>query len=365
VSYFDLTHGELKVARRGGQTWSTHVVASGKGPRAEAGRYAKLLLEDGKPLIAFLTIEKGEAGRARSKVTLARGKVAAPGSAADWKLEDVHVDENGPCRAGWCEGTEVCAPSANLGCSTIVKGCAAECGDGKACVMIGDKPGCADTLRDDPVSGYPRTGGAYVSAALGPNGIGIVMYDRLAGNLVGISNETGAWKETVLDARRDTKSTALPNDMGVGASLVIDDAGTWHVSYATGFIESLAYLRVEGGLGAAEPVITRTFVDDGTTLDGKPFADGKHRVGDDSRLTVGKDGAITIVYQDASAGTLRVATRPKDPAGAWALRAIAAPGRFGGFFPSIVGKRAAHWWRSSDAASKTMTGDVAFVDLDL
>jgi hypothetical protein len=213
------------------------------------------------------------------------------------------------------------------------------------------------------VSGYPRAVGAYVSAASGPKGVGLVLYDRLAGNLLGLSNETGSWKETILHAREQTSSNALPNDMGVGASLVIDDAGNWHVSYATGFVESLGYLHVGGGLGTASPTMTRRFVDDGSTLDGKTFTDGKHRVGDDSRIFVAKDGNLTIVYQDATAGSLRIATRPADPAAEWTIRAIAQPGRFGGFFPTLVGSRAANWWRKSDPATKSMTGDVAFVDL--
>src|SRR5205085_1149173 len=61
VSYYDATHKALKFASsQDGNAWSVHAVLGV--PAADIGRYAKMLLVDGKPTIAFLVMEKGNKG---------------------------------------------------------------------------------------------------------------------------------------------------------------------------------------------------------------------------------------------------------------------------------------------------------------
>jgi hypothetical protein len=110
------------------------------------------------------------------------------------------------------------------------------------------------------------------------------------------------------------------------------------------------------------PAVTTELVDDGNGVGGQSFPDGTHRVGDDPAVFVGDTGLVTILYQDATAGTLRVAKgAPNGATHRWTLTTIAQPGRFAGFFPRFVPGEPlfANAWRT--AGSTGLAGDVAFV----
>jgi MYXO-CTERM domain-containing protein len=376
VAYYDATHAGLKFASSedGGATWQSHTVWQAL--QSDAGRYAKMLVSDGKPVVAFLVVEPGSGGWARSRVVLATSKVALPRAAADWLLQDVAVDEKTPCRARFCGAGEVCVQS-TLTCQPTATGCMpADCGASasgigstpQACVTLQGMATCQAVLDDARVDSYPDTMGDYVSMASGPNGIGIVVYDRTRGNLVGISSRIGAWTAQILDGQ--TGPNASPSridtgDVGVGASLAIAANGDWHVSYVNGWTESLQYLLVPAGdLTRPSPP---EIVDDGRMLDGSPNADGPHIVGDDSSLTIDAVGTVRIVYQDATAGALREATGTPSAGSthSWSLKAIAQPGRFAGFFPHYVAQMPAiaNWYRLTDHSQTPpiVRGDVAFV----
>ena len=86
-----------------------------------------------------------------------------------------------------------------------------------------------------------------------------------------------------------------------------------------GLDETLRYLTVTGGKPGKSEII-----DDGSTVDGKPFADGKHVVGDDSAIHAEGD-VITVYYQDATVGTLRrAAGTASGSTHKWDLRTLAA-----------------------------------------
>src|SRR5206468_1060065 len=90
-------------------------------------------------------------------------------------------------------------------------------------------------------------------------------------------------------------------DVGVGASLFIAANGDWHVSYVNGFTEALQYVFVPGG---NKPPLAPEIIDDGRAVGGMPYGDGKHVIGDDSSINVDASGAVSVFYQDATAGTL-------------------------------------------------------------
>ena len=184
----------------------------------------------------------------------------------------------------------------------------------------------------------------------------------MRGNLLGFTEgAAGSWSRVLLDGEtgsRPEKTAVDTGDVGIGASLFIDNAATWHVTYVNGLDESLRYVRVDAGK-AGRPEI----VDDGSSVDGKPFAEGKHVVGDDSTVHVNGD-AVVVYYQDATAGVLRRATgTPDGAARRWALRAIPQPGRFAGFFPQVIPgeDKVANWWRQTERGARSVTGDVAIV----
>lgn len=241
-----------------------------------------------------------------------------------------------------------------------VGGCTpADCGTGKACVTINAKATCGDTLAD--IESYPGAVGDYISLANGPNGLGVVIYDRPRGNLLGISKQGGSWSTAILDGEtgsRANKTAVDTGDVGVAASLQIAGNGDWHVSYVNGVTEALEYLVVVGGQ-AGKPEI----VDDGLGVDGSRFQDGRHIVGDDSYVRE-DNGTVVIAYQDATAGKLRIATGTGSPQKHnWSLKVIDQPGRFAGFFPRFIPgeNRIANFWRATDKISHDITGDVSIV----
>ncbi len=375
VSYYDATNQALKFASYDGTSWSSHTVAQAMG--SDIGRYSKMLVVSGNPVIAFLVMEPGNMGKIRSKVRLATGNVATPKSAADWALTDAAVDENGPCRQAFCTGTDICITETNS-CATPATGCAAGCGGGDAgstqmCVSSNGMPICGTPISSSYIDIYPNAYADYVSLASGPKGLGIVVYDRIHGNLLGVTQVGGNWQTTIFDGETGSRapssgpdggiSAVDTGDVGVGADLFIDTNGDWHVSYVNGSLETLQYMLVPGG---AMPTNKPEVVDDGTKLAGQAFADGLHIVGDDSFIAVDSTGVVTISYQDATVGTLRVAKGT--PGGAngthtWTQAVAAQPSRFAGFFSHFIpgDTQIANWWRASDPTSGSISGDVAFV----
>lgn len=360
VAYFDLTRKALKFASLVDGTWEAHTIKGGA-PGLDAGRYAKVLLEAGKPVVGYLVMEKGRGGFVRSKIELARAKTERPAGPDDWTLESTVADEEGPCRVGFCSEGEVCVLETGR-CQARVPGCTPQdCKGGsseRACVLLDAGPACQSIADDKTLFVYPNAFGAYVSMALGPEGLGIAMYDRIRGNLMALRKRGGAWEATLLDGETGTRIGQNPTavdtgDVGVGTSLAIGSDGTWHVSYVNGLAEALMYIRVRGGIPDKPEVVDR-----GVGLGDTVFDDGKHVVGDDSFVEVGADARI--FYQDATAGTLRVAERS---GATWKLRVLAQEGRFAGFFPVRVPNQnlVANFWRRTDRATKTFTGDVSFV----
>jgi MYXO-CTERM domain-containing protein len=366
VAYFDATHTALKFASCGGgcddpHNWSSHVVAQKAG--SDMGRYAKMLVVSGNPVVAHLVMEPGNAGKIRTKVVLARATNSSPKSTADWTMETVTVDENGPCRASLCSSDQVCVKDTES-CQAKVTGCTpVDCGTGNACVTIANKATCSAVISDASAESYPKAIGDYISMAVGPSGLGIVLYDRIHGNLLGVQSQGGGWKTAILDGETGTrgKDAKDTGDDGVGASLFIDSKNNWHVTYVNGITETLNYLVAPGG---ANPKPEPIDDGDGAKVDGKPFPDGKHVVGDDSFVTADEGGNVTVVYQDATAGTLRVANgAPQGGPHKWTIKVVSQPNKFAGYFPHPIPGQPdiANWFRSIDPASKETTGDVSFV----
>jgi hypothetical protein len=237
-------------------------------------------------------------------------------------------------------------------------------------VTTGDAgPSCQNTITSSYIDTYPDATGDYVAMASGPKGIGLVVYDRTRGNLVGVANQGSSWTSGILDGQIGANNDPMrtdTGDVGIGASLAIDSNGDWHVSYVNGWTEALQYMTVPAG-NLSKP-LTPEVVDDGQHLNGMAYSDGQHIVGDDSSLTVDSGGNVRIVYQDATAGTLHEATGV--PAAGnkhtWTVKALQQTSTwFAGFFPHYVSQsqQIANWYRNTDHAMSppVVSGDVAFV----
>jgi hypothetical protein len=325
-----------------------------------------MVVVNGNPVIAFSVTETGNGGHERSKVVLATANSSTPHDASAWTFQDVYVDETDPCRASTCPTGQSCILETGV-CQPTVTGCTpADCGGaGKACVTVGTTATCDTVVGTSYIDDYPNSAADYISVAQGPSGIGIVAYDRVHGNLLGISNTGSGWATQILDGEtgsRAAKTAVDTGDDGVGASLIITPDGDWHVSYVNGETETLHYMHVPGG----KTPLASEVVDNGMNLGTgtSAFADGQHIVGDDSRVEVDGSGNVSIYYQDATVGALRVANGAlKGTTHTWTLKAVSQPNKFAGYFPQSVpgGTQITNWWRATDPATKDITGDVSFL----
>lgn len=358
VSYYDATNKKLKYAVETDDGWS--IITLKEQPLADIGRYSKMVLVGGKPVIAFLQIEPGNGGKTRSKVVVARANVEVPREPGDFRFEDAAVEEENPCAASTCGGGQTCVKSTGV-CTPTVGGCTpADCGAGKACVTEAGKATCVAVKGNTQT--YPDVFGDFISLAQSNGQLGMVVYDRPHGNLIALQEQgPGKWARSILDGEtgsRKDKTAIDTGDVGVAASLAIDSTGTWHVTYVSGLDETLRYLTVTGGKPGKSEVI-----DDGSAVDGKAFPDGKHVVGDDSAVKAEGD-VVTVYYQDATVGTLRRASGTKSGAThKWDLRTLQQPNKFGGFYPQIVPgeDKVANFWEQTDHATKSRVGDVTIL----
>lgn len=352
IAYYNATGGALKFAKFDGTSWESHEVMGGRAPALDAGRYAKLFFTD-HPVIVFLAMELAN-GKTRSRVVIANATTPAPKRTEDWVLQDALVDENGPCRPSMCPD-RACLTDTGV-CTPLTTGCTpADCGNGNACVSINGKAQCA--AKSAALETYPNAVGAGLGVAKAPGGMAIVAYDRVRGNLMGLSPNGATYNAFILDGQVATPNTnntpTDTGDMGASPAIAVGGNGEWHVAYVDGFRETLKYLVFRNGR-----VDLMETIDDGFEVNGAPFPDGKHIVGDDAVIRI--DGAtVTVAYQDATAGTLRLAQRTN---GVWTRRVLAQPGRFAGFFPQFVPgeNRIATFWRSLDGGGESL-GDVALV----
>lgn len=369
VVYYDATNAQAKFATFDGNAWSSYVLLSKTS--ADIGRYAKMITVNGNPVVAFLGMEKGNGGYTRSRVIVGRANTATPTSAAAWAFEDAAVDEQTPCNPSFCDNGQTCVPTGVLGagqigqCVPTVSGCTpADCGTGKACVKVNNAATCVTAIGATDPKSYPNAVGDYVSLANGPQGLGLVIYDRVRGNLIGVSNAGGKWTATILDGQ--TGMNTDPNrkdtgDDGIAANLTIAPNGDWHVAYVNGIQETLDYLLVPGGPPAMP--FPREVIDDGTD-NGMPYPDGVHVIGDDANLTLDSSGNVVVVYQDSTVGGLRYATGVASMGKhKWTAKTIAQQNGFAGFFPRFVPQstKLSNFFRKTDHTSGEVTGDVALV----
>lgn len=357
VVYYDDTNNRVKWAYRDGDpaTWKTFVLR--EAPKADIGRYAKMVLgSDGKPIAMFMLVEPGNAGKTRSKVIVAKAKVEEPHGAEDFDFSDAAVDEDNPCRADTCGGGEKCVKATGT-CTKTVGGCTpADCGGGdNACITQDNKATCVALV--SAIETYPRNMGGYISLASGPKGLGAVVYDGFHGNLVALSESGGKWTRTILDGEtglRSDNTARDTGDVGMAASLAIAASGAWHVSYVNGIDETLRYIGFADGKPGKSEV-----VDNGTEVDGKVFPDGKHLVGDDSAIKVDGD-VVTILYTDNhSLGVRKAVGTTAGGVRKWDLRSVKVDKTWVKFPQFVQGEdKSLAFWTQVGKSNQSIDGDV-------
>lgn len=320
VAYYDVTNGDLKIALNDDGTWVTDVI-DGNG---DAGRYASMVsMPDLHPLVAYwATVPDPDVpGRFVGRAMIAEADDAYPQS---WTLSVLH-EVPVPCRPWYCNDGEECAEDGH--CFTPGE-CGADCGDGMEC----DAGTCVPVLPSEWIEDWPEGTGLFASVALDPAGNpGVAFYDSTNGDLYRASSNGAAWSIELLDGFDGVNDTG---DVGFSSTLAIDDGGTWHVAYVNGWSEALLYRNLDAG-GAVE------------TADDGYRDDGLHLVGEDAQIAVAADGTVSIVYQDATAGTLERATR--DPSGEWSREILDDAGTTGFFAKQFGGNHVGCYYRDYQA----------------
>lgn len=349
VAYYDRTHRSLKFALQDGDAWTVSTVQ--EKAASDIGRYAKLAYVNGAWTIAFLAMEPGEGGAVTSGV-----RIATSSNGSTWTFEDAHQNKATPCAARFCATGTACIKETGLCTTELPKAsCSPSCSSSQSCVDGGGGAGtCKDKRTAAELETYPEGSGAYIAIAREKaGGLGIVFYDRVKGNLMMATKSSGSWVSTILDG--ETANGTDTGDVGIGATLAIDDNGVWHVAYSNGYDESLQYMQINAGAPGTPEVI-----DDGAGIEGTPFDDGRHIVGDDANIRVTAAGDIQVAYQDATVGTLRWAVgTPSANGHTWAVKVVDQSG-FAGAFSKIVQQGGAtkvvNWSRKP---GEKFVGDVA------
>jgi len=365
IAYYDATNAQAKFATYNGTTWNVYVLSQGA-MGTDQGRYAKMILVNGTPVVAYLGMEAGMNGYTRSRVIVATANKSPPG-ATDWTYEDAAVNEQNPCQPQFCTASQACLTTTGgvTGvCTTTVNGCNPACSSSQACVTVKSAATCVSAYTtSDWYPSYQPVWGDYISLQNGPNGLGLAVYDRFHGNLWAINKSGGMWNQTLLDGQTGTGSmTVDTGDDGIAANLVIAPNGDWNVAYVDGTTEALKFIVWPGGQGMP---LNPEVIDDGYN-NGMPYPDGQHIVGDDVNISIDGSGNVTAIYQDSTAGILRVATGVPSTGGVhkWVAQDVMpAAGEFAGFFPRFVGTtpQIANWWRLADTTDQTESGDVSLV----
>jgi MYXO-CTERM domain-containing protein len=328
IAYYDATNTALKIAIGRAGSWTTHVVDA----TADSGRYTSIALTaSGAPAISYLRVEPAMDGRSHSAVRVAVAASAMPTATANWMTTEVSALDV-PCRPEFCEGALVCLESGT--CAMPAAGCSPACMSDQACISGTCTAILPDSFAEDLFPGR----GLYTQLARTSTGLALVFYDRSEGNLYGASF-SGTWTAPFLI---DGYARSGGGDSGASASLFVDAMGDWHVAYVDGTDEAVVYSRVRAGA-----VVDRAIVDDGTTDGATMHMDGRHIVGDDASVVVTSSGEVRIAYQDATAHTAVVATRPST-GGAWTISVIddmEATGFWIEQEATGATSRVATWWR--------------------
>jgi hypothetical protein len=346
ISYYDTTHGDLKLAIRTAGGWDLQTVD----PEGDCGRFSSIaFLPSGEPAISYMCIgPKADApGVIEATMLVAIANSTAPTVAADW---DIRILQRGDmaCRPQYCATGQQCFESGV--CAAPSSDCSAACASGTAC-RAGT---CEATLASPYVEDFPGGTGLFTSLAATTDGLGVVFYNRISGNLYGARYESAAWGTPFLiDGYLNTARSS--GDCGIGASLFVDDGDEWHVSYVDGSEEQLKYAHIDGAS------TTILLVDDGASDGSTPFTDGRHVVGDDSSIVVTAGGEIRIVYQDATLGHAMMATRSSSasPTAPWSRTVIDSMDSTGYFLEQVLTgntSTVATWYRRDGAGAMGANG---------
>jgi hypothetical protein len=339
IAYYDVTNGDLKIAIGAPMAWDIHTIDEA----GDSGRYASMVLTaSGAPAIAYLRIERQADGTVRSSVRVAVASSPMPAAAADWTITEVSGAAT-PCRGGDCAANEVCLDTG----ACVMRGTCTPACSGNDQVCAGTT--CVGGYGPDFVEDLAPRHGMYAQLVATSTGLALVWYDRSTGNLWGASATGTTWGAPVLIDGYLLASGGSGGDSGLGASLFVDAAGTWHVTYVNAAEEELWYAQVTGGA-----VTTRERIDDGSTDGTTRHDDGRHVIGDDSSVVVLNGGEVRVAYQDTTDAHTMLARRTSP--GTWSISVLDDVDANGFWVEQVLtgggtGSTVATFWRRNETGN--------------
>lgn len=288
ISYYDATHGHLRVASGPLGELKVRTIDD----EGDAGRYSSIAATpNGRVAVAYLGVALDESsGAVTSQVRVA--ELVHTESTADFRVRTVFSAPM-PCRPEFCGEAQACLET-GLCAPEDERECDPGCEDGMACVA----GACEKDLADSFIEDRPPAVGVFTRLAQ-LNGAWVLAFqDNQAGRVM-ISYESNGAFVTPIEVDSGMA--------GAGLSLAIDEATqTAHLAYQKRATGALVYTRVQ--LTGNAPQIDRYQVDRGLGPVDEPFLDGRHVVGEDTAITLRRDGTLRIAYQDATAGHAKMAT---------------------------------------------------------
>ncbi|MBX5481374.1 MAG: hypothetical protein IRZ16_05945 [Myxococcaceae bacterium] len=310
VSYYDVTHGDLKLARRDASgAWTTVRV---DGDTADLGLYTSVGVDtDGLPVISYFQKGGDDAFDATScpgptptgdkhfitALKIARAKSPTPSGVADFDITTVACQSRPAPACYGCQQT--CAdPGSGPGCYAAATGCSSCDPNTETCVMVGSTPTCAKTYNPSNLNEVVDGVGLFSSLAVDGKDV-LVAYMRRSGG------------------KGQLEGVRIPGSGAPGPSVVLDDSGD------TGFFPDLKIDPSTRNLAVAYhdftskklkflynanfvTGLTPEVIDDGVGAMGSGESSW---VGTDVCLAFAPSGALYAVYQDATRGDLKLAVR--------------------------------------------------------
>ncbi|MEN9798441.1 MAG: hypothetical protein RL653_2137 [Pseudomonadota bacterium] len=322
VAYYDATRGDLKLAWQGSATGSwTRVTVDGQ--HGDLGLYASVAVDsEGLPAISYF--QRGGASTFNaadcpagtvtgplSNVTalkLARAKKPQPESASDFDLLTLACMTRPADACAACGSGTVCADpgTGNPSCMPVSAACTTPCdSNSQVCVTSGGAAVCADKYNPSQLAEVPNGVGLFSSLAFNGKDAYVAYMRRAVDVASGLS--TGKLYGMKIPGNAQARGTAIlldsSGDTGFFPDVKVDPASKdVLVSYHDFSSRALKLYRGAGFVAG----VSKEIIDSGAG----PAGSGQSAwVGTDSALVFTTSGALYCVYQDATAGDLKVSRR--------------------------------------------------------
>lgn len=302
VFYRDHDRGVLKYATgTPGGTWDIEDADT----EGDVGYWGSALHQDGRiHLVYTAKSAPGTGGFVTELRHLAMDVGAGLADPTTTRVVVASGPSNHPCGTDCEARDDVCF--ASLGqCMEPSNDCTEACADGTAC----NAGTCAITFEEPPVGTLQAIGTHAQLTATASGGLFVSYWDYVQGGAAYTSFDGTAW--------------AAPSFVGAGTgpwvSGMQDASGNVHLAYMQ-TIDDTPQLIYQDVTNATTETIQDGIRD---TVDWWLV----NTIGEDVDLRVAADGTVTVIYQDATAHTLKMATRNN---GTWSVTDVAAPGSYTG-----------------------------------